>query len=352
MGDLGRALELMHAARHLFGSVRATIAESYDGPLGRTAAERYAATLEGQQSGFADAVLSPDGDGAWQTRSGTWRLWVEKPGRVREERDDRLHGAELGIRNGELWWMYHSQYGPVSNEHDPSVGSGVGQEAELLLDPSPLLGAVRFEAQGRANVAGRTAIVLRGEVRSGAGHSPALFRLGDGVRELELAVDTERGILLRRAALLDGAPYQTTEVAEIAFEESFPPATFTFSPPRGETRRPVPLPDPWECQALHYPGDERHGSPPFVTLRFRLPDASHRLVISERAAGARDELDHYRTWEVRDYQGERLEVSPHERPMETHVRLQRDGTSITLSSDTLELEHLLRLTRSLLPPET
>jgi hypothetical protein len=42
-----------------------------------------------------------------------------------------------------------------------------------------------------------------------------------------------------------------------------------------------------------------------------------------------------------------VEVSPQKRPMETRVRLDRERTSITLSSDSLDLSQLLDLTRAL-----
>jgi hypothetical protein len=57
-------------------------------------------------------------------------------------------------------------------------------------------------------------------------HSLALDRLGDEVSELELAVDAERGVLLRRSLLLDERPYQVTELVAVAFDEPFPAGTF------------------------------------------------------------------------------------------------------------------------------
>jgi len=373
MAELGEALLAMHAARHRFRTLRATVRDWHDRPVSQRAAERYAETPEGIQSGFADIVRERAEAGeSWQTTTeGLWRIWFERPDRFRTERDDPLRGPELGISDGERWWMYAREYGPDSNEADPAVGSGIGDEAELLLDPSPLLAPLRFEALAQEEIAGREAIRLHGSPRPGRHHSFALMRLGHGVSEIELAVDRERGILLRQALLLDERPYQVTELVEVAFDESFPAETFTFVLPPGETRRPgdepearevtveeaaelapfsvfmLELPEEWERRASYFPGDDRHGYPQVVSFQFRLPDASHRVFLVERETGSRDPLDDHFRWEQREFDGECVEVSPQERPMETRVRLAREGTSITLSSDSLDLDQLLHLTRAL-----
>jgi outer membrane lipoprotein-sorting protein len=373
MAELGEALVAMHAARHRFRTLRATVRERHDGPLSQRAAERYAETPEGKQSGFADIVRERAEAGeSWQTTTeGLWRIWFDRPDRLRTERDDPLRGPELGISDGERWWMYDREYRPYSNEDDLSVGSGIGDEAEFLLDPSPLLAPLRFEACGREQIAGRSAIRLRGSARPGRHHSFALMRLGHGVSEIELCVDRERGILLRQALLLDERPYQVTELVEVAFDESFSAETFTFVLPPDETRRPgdepearevtveeavalapfsvfmLELAEEWERRASYFPGDDRHGYPPVVSFQYRLPDASHRILLVERETGTRDPLDDHFEWQQREFDGERVEVSPQERPMETRVRLDRDGTSITLSSESLDLNQLLDMTRAL-----
>jgi hypothetical protein len=227
MGELGDALVAMHGARHRFRSLRATIREWRDGPLSRQAAVRFGETPAGKQSGYAELI---DGVGddvrEWQTSEGAWRLWFERPYRLREERDESVPGIELGIREGRRWWMHDRRFGSHSNAHDLSVGSEVGAQAEPLLDPSPFLGAFRFETRGRGELAGREAILLYGKRRPGGVHSLALDRLGDEVSELELAVDAERGVLLRRSLLLDERPYQVTELVAVAFDEPFPAGTF------------------------------------------------------------------------------------------------------------------------------
>ena len=62
-----------------------------------------------------------------------------------------------------------------------------------------------------------------------------LIRLGPGADAYDLALDAERGIVLREAASLDGAEYAVTEMLEVAFDESFPPET--FAPPTSDVPR-------------------------------------------------------------------------------------------------------------------
>lgn len=53
----------------------------------------------------------------------------------------------------------------------------------------------------------------------------------------ELAVDAERGVILRATSFIDGQEFFVHEVLEIAFDEDFPDDTFVFTPPPGERSR-------------------------------------------------------------------------------------------------------------------
>ena len=211
MGDLGEALVLMHGARERFRTVRATARVWRHGGKARG--------LEDFDYGF--------------------RLWVEKPDRVREEHDPNGRRAEIQIRDGERWWTYDSAQGLDSNEADLDLANGksIGHSVEHLLDPSPLLGQLRFKPLGRARVAEREAICLRASPRQALDHPVDLY-LGQGAEEYELAIDAARGVVLRAAALVDRAEYQVTELVEVAFDERFPPDTFTLTLPPGAEARP------------------------------------------------------------------------------------------------------------------
>ena len=109
------------------------------------------------------------------------------------------------------------------NNQEPSVATGsIGHDCSWLLDPSPLLTPkLRFEPVGRAMVAGREAIRLHrlpGTAPAGADPDP----LPAWASEIELAVDVERGILLRFATNGVWPAGQRVEFVEIVFDERLP----------------------------------------------------------------------------------------------------------------------------------
>src|SRR5437868_3963068 len=116
MGELGQALALMHGARDRVRSLRATIRISHDHARARRALEWFAQTPAGRQSGYAEDLLELDADGERPPTEEEWRLWIEKPDRLREERDRPGRSTQTGVRVGDLWWRYDSEYGPHSNE--------------------------------------------------------------------------------------------------------------------------------------------------------------------------------------------------------------------------------------------
>jgi hypothetical protein len=77
-----------------------------------------------------------------------------------------------------------------------------------LLDPTRVLGRLRWEPIGRGEVAGRSTITAlarpRPLQRRGGPDGFALHRLGLGAEEYRIEVDAERGILLEVVALRDG----------------------------------------------------------------------------------------------------------------------------------------------------
>src|SRR3954468_2070313 len=82
------------------------------------------------------------------------RIWFERPGRIRVERDGEGHLPLLEVSDGERHWQYDDVRGTVI-----TAGSGSVFLPDSMFDPSGLLAAHTFEAVGRAEVAGRAAIV-------------------------------------------------------------------------------------------------------------------------------------------------------------------------------------------------
>ena len=255
---------------------------------------------------------------------------------------------------------------------DPNHQSGVGEQALGLLEPAHVLGALHLEPAREVEAVGRPALLVRGKPR-GRDHQShfTLFRLGAGAEEYELVFDLERGVLLRTTSLLDNLPLSTVEVLEIAFDEDFPPETFQFELPEGETFRPLfphsefvtleraaelapftvlspaEVPDDWELRVHYQHGDDRPPLPPTVNLHYHSRDASQQVNIAQTAIDATDQYE----WLEWEESGDVVLAGPAEpHGLEPgYARVERDGTRATLSSAELPRERLVALALSLEP---
>jgi hypothetical protein len=75
----------------------------------------------------------------------TVRIW-----RAGERARVEHHGGErdgyYAVADGPLWWMWDERNGAHSNRDDPSVGSGIGEELQIMLNPVPLLRSLSVSA--------------------------------------------------------------------------------------------------------------------------------------------------------------------------------------------------------------
>jgi outer membrane lipoprotein-sorting protein len=373
VATLGDVLELLHGAYDRFETVRLVAHDWQHVARSSRARKRFSA----ESGGTAYATIGLTREAAPETTEGIVRLWFEKPDRIREEREGDLRGAVLGICDGERWWMYSPESGARSNEDDVSFGSGVGQQYEPFLDPSVLSPGLIFEPLDETFVAGRRALRVSARPRGRKRGSPhQVLLLGVGADEYELAIDGERGVLLRTQARIDGEEFSLHEVTEIAFDESFAPETFVFVPPAGEIVRgvraslhrrltieeavaaapftvfvPRAIGPGWRMTAHFFPGEERPASPPSVAIHYWRDDASHQLNMTQTALEARDPFAGF-DWEYVDRGGERLRTWTAEGDgdaMAVRVQLERDGTRITINSNDLELDRLIELAEMLVP---
>jgi outer membrane lipoprotein-sorting protein len=373
VATLGDLLELLHGAYERFETVRLVAHDWQHFARSGRASKRFAA----QSAGTSYATIGFTREAAPETSEGTVRLWFEKPHRVREEREGDLRGAVLGVRDGERWWMYSPESGARSNEDDLSFGSGVGQQYEHFLDPSGLIPGLTFEPLDETIVAGRRALRVFARPRGGKSDSPhQVLRLGVGADEYELAVDVERGVLLRALARVDGEEFSVHEVTEIAFDESFAPETFVFVPPAGEVIRgvrasrhrrltieeavalapfPVFLPQSlgpgWQMTVHFFPGEDRPRSAASVAIHYWRADASHQLNMTQMALEARDPYEGF-DWKESVRNGDRWRTWTADRDgdaMPARVQLEREGTRITITSNDLEIERLIELAGMLVP---
>jgi hypothetical protein len=371
VGDLADLLVLLHDAHRHAESVRATI-RTWRRPREELAALRQTGTT----------VYAAIGGPPPEETAETLRLWLQPPDRVREER-----GTWTSVRRGDLWWTVDADGDAVTNEDDPEVGGGVGEEARWLLDPAGLMGALVLTPLGRGEVAGRPTLRARGVPRPSDDPERVVWTLGiGGADEYELDLDAERGALLRVEARAGGAPFLVHEVTEIAFGERFDPAVFELEPPPGERFRgvrddfprtmrhlpiervaalapftvwtPARVPPDWELEATFAPGSERRGMAPAVFLHYAAPDASHQLMIQQSPAehpGEHPEYDHADPgpWIATERDGRRLQVrEPAEDWQPAQVRLELDGTRILVHSRNLDAAWLTDLAAALVPAPT
>jgi outer membrane lipoprotein-sorting protein len=248
MDETAALVALLYGARSSYSTLRMTTLDTVDQARVHEALERRnnERSRGGRSGQIAISTLLVDDADEDEPRERSdrqetiTRLWVELPGRARQETAMTFGGrsyASLLVIDGENWWRHDSTSGATTNiGDDRRIGpGGVGGD---MLDPSDLL-ADRLEVVGRTTVAGRAGIAVRctpapASVVERQGH--ARHDLGDA---LDVVVDEERGILLRRASLLDDEPISVSEVTEIAFDETLPPDTFVFVSPDGEPARPL-----------------------------------------------------------------------------------------------------------------
>jgi hypothetical protein len=284
----------MWAAPGSFATVDATVRQWQD------AAANYRAAMRRQDEEGELASYSHPQSGPSEVVS---RLWIRQPGSLREECTQTLgagDGADPSLRLvvDDWWWAHSDRYGARSGHGAPATGwwftvTGL----EVLLDPRPLTTTVNLSVVGLTTAAGRDAIGLHGTAprlpRRWRGEPP--YPMGNA-SDLELAVDAERGVLLRLVASRGGEAFHVYEMLSVAFDE--PLADELFQPPAGEVALPDPesrevrieesarlvpftvlipahVPDTWSPMNVRYwPG---WGRPPHRPLRVH-----HLLVAAER----------------------------------------------------------------------
>ena len=242
--ELGALLALLHGAADPFRTVQATYRTWRDD---ERAAEAFRADAEerklrGASGSYVTARWVGPGDPPPPETEETMHIWRDGE-RFREERHGGRRDGYYGVADGPLWWFWDEQVGARSNQDDPSVGSGVGQELQIMLNPTPLLSSLTFRVVGNSEVAGRTTVTTHATARPQdprhGGFVRGLHELGTGADYYQLEVDQERGVLLAVTAARDGQPFHKITTLAIRFDEPIPSETFQFAPPEGEEIEPV-----------------------------------------------------------------------------------------------------------------
>ncbi len=230
---LGELLELMHTSATRWKTLRATGTEWRDPKLNREA-------FMGAMHRLSTKV--PVGEAPVEPPSvEPWRLWIRQPSSYRTV--FTVDGEEVtAVVDGDRWWSLSPSRGARTNSGRQNYSHGLGPGEHLFrFDRS--LASLHLEDWNESEFAQRS--VVRVSARSAPreertpydeGDSWArshLHGIGGGADAYELIVDSERGVLLRSEAHLEGKAFRILEVESIYFDETFGEETFRLNAPEG-----------------------------------------------------------------------------------------------------------------------
>jgi hypothetical protein len=368
MSDLGDLLELMHTADERWTTIRIEGRE-WSRPELLTRAFLRAA----DRSRSATYGGGPDEEPSPAERRSRWRLRVAKPGRVRAEFD--VGGEEVTtLVHGDTAWAWSSSRPVQTGPAKPgTVGMGPGG---ALLHPWSILAWVDLRPTGTTVVAGRSALRAVATSFRTSEEGPEAFlsqhELGAGADEHELAIDGERGILLRAEARVAGEMFRIIEVERVEFDVQLPDDVFAPPP----TRPTVPIPRPVSMElhevpavvpfAVFVPERPPSGSyPPNAMIDHPDPVSGNPLTLHigwntppEDGRGGRshdnltvmeapEPLPEIRGVRWSDVGDLRIGTDRHGFQSITRIRVVIGGTHVELSSDDIGPDRLLGYARSL-----
>ena len=376
--ELGTLLALLHGTDDRFQTVQATyrtwrheqrLPEAFRPTRRAEASRRFVRRRLRRQWWRA---------GARETEE-TVRIWRDGQ-RFREE----LHGGRqdgyYGVADGPLWWFWDEHIGASSNQDNPSAQSGVGQRLQVLLNPIPLLSSLRFRVTGNSQVAGRAAVTAHATPRphdprhggfttsstnSASAPSTTSSRSTRNAecywRLLPSATSSPstRSPRSRSASMSQSKPRHSSSAAGRRTDPAHPGSRLcSESRHRGPAARPIhrshprPVPAGWQVRCVFIEGNARPPSPAQVSLSYRSEDGHQSTSIWQMAAADRashfGNMINHENWQevVRD--GTSVRVSPAEWP-QAQAHLERNGTSITLTSNNLTSDQLVTIAVGLKP---
>ncbi|MEE6140663.1 hypothetical protein SKC41_30680 [Mycobacterium sp. 050128] len=380
VAEFGALLALLHDAADRFRTVQATyrVWRHEERLLAAFRADAEEQKQRGASISSTSAVGSGDTE-APETEE-TVHIWRDGS-RFREEHHGGRRDGYYGVADGPLWWFWDAHMGAMSNQDDPSVGSGVGQQLEIMLNPTPLLNSLRFRVTGNAQVAGKATITAHATARP---HDPrhtvfrGLHELGTGAHHYQLEVDQERGVLLAATAIRDEQPFHQITTLAIRFDEPIPAGVFQFAPPQGEQIQPtrdrrrlqrltvteaqqrVPftifVPErvtaSWRVHCVLVEASQRPPAPAQVSLSYYSDDGHQSVTISQMTAADASQQYGHMTADKNWQEAAHGELPVRVRPAEwsqAQAYLERDGTFVFLVSDNLTGDHLATIAAGLRP---
>jgi hypothetical protein len=338
VSDVGDLLELLHGAADRWQTLQCTIRSWHDTELQGRAIERWQASV-GRGAGQT-IIFSTDGD---EPRPRTYefnqRLWIVKPDLLREEAE---HGTS--VSRGDLWWRWSEHQGFMSNESDAELmGPKAADAHPQHLAPAMLIPALRIETIERT---GETLAVTAKPSESRHLHfgQPA-----HGADEHRLTVDASRGVVLAIENYIDGELFSSSHLLDAVFDEPIPDERFVLEVPDGvEARSPRDL----HPQVTLEEAAELAGFAVFAISE--LPEGNWRHSVHfHRPPRAEDESLHL-SFHRADGRGW---ISVDQKPAsntswvrsegQQTVEIDREGTRITISSESYDEDELQRLADNL-----
>lgn len=379
---LAALLELLHRADAPFNSVQATYRVWRHAERSRAAF--LAEAEERKRQGAVVAAIQLIGTSTDPVEyEEVVRVW-RTGDRVREERLDSRRKGAYGVRVGRLWWWWDEENGASTNEEDPSMGHGIGEQVAVMLNPTPLLGSLRFSVTGRSEAATRPAVSAEAVPRFAQrdGIPPLeLHQIGTGADRYLLQIDAQRGVLLDCAAYKDGEVFHRITAQEISFDRPIPDERFAFEPPEGEPLRqagsrgrpehlslveaqqrapfvvlmPSHVPADWRAHCVFVHRAERPPRPPQVLLSYRSDSGHEGVSLSQSSAGERpqayEQFIHDESWGEVTVNGTvvHLNRAAGSGRVRTQAYVERYGSFVLITSETLTGEQVARIAASLIP---
>ena len=375
MSELADLLELLHGAGSRWKTVRLAMTRWGNSELAGDAMRRYAAQCAtgGQSRGTVVTGRGGSGPPTWQTAT---RAWVDRTGDRSRVETSGDHGDRLTICTGYLWWAYSPESGSISNETELEVGGGGGGDFDWMLEPSSLLPALDFTPMGTTEVAGRQALDVLAVPRPPDPHGGFAAHFAHGADDIVLAVDVERGVVLRAEARLGGELFARFEITDLAFDEDLSDDLFRFVSPDGSPVRsprsafsqpepmsveeaatrasftvlvPTLLPEGWILVASYVGPSERPPRKDAVLIRV-LEDRHKgpRMQIHQASEPFQDMLE----WDVVERGGRRIAIFTSNAPTGAHeAKMEASGTHVRASGN-LDQDAFLDIVASLAPAPT
>jgi hypothetical protein len=298
----------------------------------------------------------------------TWKWWSRAPDRLKVE---FVVGDETVTVwfEGATWWSWSPSQGARTNEGRQNLQHGKGP-GEVLVSPGQAAKLLDFELLGAHSLLSRSGYRLL--ARPVARGDLDLHALGAGADEYELVVDADCGFLLRSEAKFDGKPFKVLEMTEVAVDADFATSIFTPQAPGGapfEYVEPVcnvsleelPLAVPFR---VFVPGtaparpvlvqvhnaQPRMGIPLSAVIFYSVPDpgSGHAIFWLHESGevGPVPSPPGEALTQVDDLTVVTDESMGH---LRQKVLVERDGTYIRVESNSMAVDELIGLARSLVP---